>query len=99
MDLSQLPAPTPAPGIASLQWFQLVYFAIATQFIGYIFLRHGRPGAPGWFFLLNFCILRTVGDIIVKVAKDADTYRIGTIITNASLSALFFGFFGVWHEA
>lgn len=61
-------------------------------------LTHNANGALGWFFLQNFCLLRAIGYIMIKVATSASLVKVGSILSQVALSTLFFGFFGVWHE-
>ena len=89
--------PTSGP-VSSLQWAQLVIFAIEAPVMTYNLVKHGVNGLLGWFFLQNFCLLRSIGYIIVKAATSPDTIKAGGIIAQVALSSLFFGFFGLWHE-
>ncbi|MCJ1328187.1 hypothetical protein MMC10_004862 [Thelotrema lepadinum] len=84
--------------VSSLQWAQLVIFAIEAPIMTYNLIVHGKNGALGWFFLQQFCLLRAIGYIIVKAATSADMLEAGSIIAQVALSSLFFGFFGIWHE-
>jgi hypothetical protein len=84
---------------SALQWFQLIFFALSTQVVFFNLFKHGKAGVLGWFFILQLCLMRTAGNAILKAAKDPSLIEIGNIIVGASLSALFFGFFGIWHEA
>lgn len=84
--------------VSSLQWAQLIIYAVDAPIMTYNLLTHGLNGFLGWLFLQNFCLLRAVGYIIIKASTDPDTLKAGGIISNAALSSLFFGFFGVWHE-
>ena len=61
-------------------------------------VAHGANGALGWFFLQNFCLLRSIGYILVKVGSSPDVVKVGSILAQVALSTLYFGFLGVWHE-
>ncbi|CAF9903359.1 MAG: hypothetical protein GOMPHAMPRED_000208 [Gomphillus americanus] len=93
--------PQTSPSRSSLEWFDLVFFAILSQVTLFNLWRHGKQGILGWFMLANFCILKVVGGAMTKSAQNSSqisTYTTGAIITSATLSPLYFAMLGVWHE-
>ena len=81
--------------VSSLQWVQLVFFALEAPVMTYNLITHGQSGSLGWFFMQNVCLLRTIGYILVKTAASV---KVGSILSQVALSTMYFGFFGIWHE-
>ncbi|RDL41039.1 Uncharacterized protein BP5553_01018 [Venustampulla echinocandica] len=72
-----------------------VYAALSPPVI-YVWIRHGKPGFLGWFYLFAFCSLRVVGGAMtLKNSKNSSA----SLISNIGLSPLLLATSGLLHEA
>ncbi|KAH7028055.1 uncharacterized protein B0I36DRAFT_433183 [Microdochium trichocladiopsis] len=73
---------------------ELVIYIILLFVIGYVLLRHGRPGWDAWGFLAVFCILRIVA-AGYQLSDQQGISTTGAIINAIGVSGLLLGCSGV----
>lgn len=78
---------------------EIIYYVPSAFLLVYVLWQHRNTGRSGWFFLLTFAILQSVGSALhVSAGRNGTPSLTAIIIVQVGMGPLILGLAGVVHE-